>query len=225
MKINKEIVSKVANKDIVKKKHRQIVKAATKLFAEKGYNKTTMREISNESGIELSYLYKYISSKDDILYLFYKELLYKLRPYFKKLEISKDENPVEQLRQLLTDASMEINNFREEARTMYTESRHLSQESLQAVLSLENEMILAIETLINRGIAQGVFRAIDPFFVANVISYLSMMEPMRGWNFKGRYTISAFIELIIDFVMGALVLKENSGLQSKNIKNKIKREE
>lgn len=69
---SKKVITQVKNTDLVEQKHHQIVQAASRLFSEKGYHKTSLRDISRESGINLSYIYKYISKKDDILYLFYQ---------------------------------------------------------------------------------------------------------------------------------------------------------
>ena len=71
MRVNdREIISQIDNKERLENRHKQIVQGATRLFSIKGYHKSTMREIAKESQINLSQLYQYITSKDDILYLF-----------------------------------------------------------------------------------------------------------------------------------------------------------
>ncbi|MFZ3588818.1 TetR/AcrR family transcriptional regulator [Bacillus sp. DJP31] len=46
----------------------QIIEAATKLFAEKGYHATTMQEIADQLGIAKGSLYSEFKSKDDLLF-------------------------------------------------------------------------------------------------------------------------------------------------------------
>ena len=53
----------------------EIVKAATKLFLELGYSKTTQRMISHESGIGLGTITYHFRSKDDLLKLLIEELM------------------------------------------------------------------------------------------------------------------------------------------------------
>ena len=43
--------------------------AAVKLFIDKGFHKTTTREIAREAGISTGLLYEYVSTKEDVLYL------------------------------------------------------------------------------------------------------------------------------------------------------------
>jgi len=45
----------------------EIVKAAAKLFKEKGYSAVTMRDLAKDLGIKASSLYNHISSKQDLL--------------------------------------------------------------------------------------------------------------------------------------------------------------
>lgn len=46
-----------------------ILRNAARIFAEKGYHSTTMRDISRETGVSLAGLYYYCRSKEELLYL------------------------------------------------------------------------------------------------------------------------------------------------------------
>ena len=63
----------IKNKELIRKKERLIALAATSKFIEKGFHKTSVREIAKEAGLTIGNLYDYVTSKDDILYLVYKE--------------------------------------------------------------------------------------------------------------------------------------------------------
>ena len=47
----------------------QILATAAKVFADKGFHPTTMRDLSRSTGMSLAGLYHYISGKDELLYL------------------------------------------------------------------------------------------------------------------------------------------------------------
>ena len=66
---DREIVTQIKNKKLVKERRRQIVDAAVKLFIQNGYHKTTTRALAKETGLSIGSLYEYISTKDDVLYL------------------------------------------------------------------------------------------------------------------------------------------------------------
>jgi AcrR family transcriptional regulator len=205
----KVVVAQVTNPELVKKKHEQIVRAAGEMFSKKGFHSTTMREISAVSGINLSYLYKYVSSKDDILFLFYEHLQKQWNHIYQSILKDENINPVNQLKNFLRSMLEIIHNLTNEILTMYTESRHLMRESLYSVLNKESEEIKALERLIIRGVNKGVFKTNDPFLTANFIQYLIVIEAIRGWSFKDQYTYNRFVELFIDFILNALGIEES----------------
>ena len=204
----KQVVSQVKDPNLVKEKHDLIVKAASELFCSKGYHSTTLREISAESQVNLSYLYKYISSKDDILYLFYRHLHKEWRAIYAQLADETDANPVDQLSDFLRLMFDIMNKFQHEILAMYTESRHLERDSLHTVLRQESKMVDCVEKLIIRGVERGYFKTKDTFLAANIIQYMVPFYTLRGWNFRDRYTFSRFVELVQDFVFSGLGVKE-----------------
>ena len=165
-----------------------------------------MREISAASGINLSYIYKYVSSKDDILYLFYQHLHKQWRDLFQSWD--EEGNPIEQLKNFIPSMLKVIHKFSDEILTMYTESRHLERDSLHAVLSAEIEMVNSLEKLIICGVNKGCFKTEDPFMTANIIHYLIAIEALRGWNFRGQYSFRRLVQLVTDFVLNALGISE-----------------
>ena len=65
----KDIPTQVKDPDLVKRRRRRIADAAVQLFIEKGFHKTTTRQIARASGSSIGSLYEYFASKEDILYL------------------------------------------------------------------------------------------------------------------------------------------------------------
>ena len=66
---NKQILSSVKDRQLVEKRRQQILKAAITLFKQKGFHRTTTREIAKQSGFSIGTLYEYIRTKEDILFL------------------------------------------------------------------------------------------------------------------------------------------------------------
>ena len=57
------------NRKLVRQQRQHIVEAAFQVFAERGYEKTTVREIAAKAGMTPGNIYRYVGSKDDILHL------------------------------------------------------------------------------------------------------------------------------------------------------------
>ena len=64
-----DIPTQVKNPDLVERRRRQIADAAVQLFIDKGFHKTTTRQIARAAGFSIGSLYEYFASKEDILYM------------------------------------------------------------------------------------------------------------------------------------------------------------
>ena len=203
-RVKKIIKSKVANKKIVEEKQAQIVRAAGDLMAARGFHATSMRDISQASGINLSYLYNFITSKDDILYLYYQRLQQEWHDLYQKAFEDRDADPVEQIKCFLRLGMDHSIRVRKEILTLYSESRHLKQDSLQQILANERAMVDVVDDVVKRGIERGVFKLEDSFIAANIIQYLFAMHALRGWNFKDRYSTNRYKNTMINMILRGL---------------------
>ena len=71
---------------------KNILKVSTKLFLEQGYDKTTIRQIAEASGIGRGHLYYYFRKKEDILIHIFKQILDKI--YDDVIESSDDKTEI-----------------------------------------------------------------------------------------------------------------------------------
>ncbi|MDD4996742.1 MAG: TetR/AcrR family transcriptional regulator [Syntrophales bacterium] len=200
----KIIPTKVRNAEIVKEKRRQIFKAASELFSEKGYHSTSMRDISEKSGINLSYLYQFIETKDDILYLFYMHMHEQWSDVFSVLADKKtDEDLIIRFKRFIETGFGTVKKMESAIRTMYSESRHLSAESLKVILARENRLTEELEQFIRRGVAAGIFNVPDVNATASIVQYLLVIHALRAWNFKEK-DFDRFVEKTTDFILNGL---------------------
>src|SRR5260370_4699146 len=89
-------LSRVGDADLVERRRAQIVEAATRLVARKGFAKTVVRDIAEEANISVGLVYEYVRSKEDILFLIYEHWS---RVWGEGLEkaIARGKDPLEQL--------------------------------------------------------------------------------------------------------------------------------
>lgn len=101
---------------MVKENTREVLlSAATKLFSEKGYLNTSIREIAKELNISSSVLYHHFKNKEEILYI----IINNIGSYFlSSLEkIQKNEtDPVEALREMIVQSIFLMDSYRQEAK-------------------------------------------------------------------------------------------------------------
>ena len=65
MNIDKE--KKLTKKEQALLRRNQIIDTAMELFARQGYNKTTIKDISEAAGTSMGLMYHYFASKDELL--------------------------------------------------------------------------------------------------------------------------------------------------------------
>lgn len=194
------VKTQIKNSELVRKKRLQIAMGASKLFIKKGYFRTSMREISKASGLTIGNLYDYITKKEDVLYLVF-DVFHSM--WVRRLEeegVFEIEDPVKQLEIAVQKMLELVNHHRDMILLMYTESKLLPRVFLKIILEKESGLVQCFEKLLRRGIEKEVFKIEDPFLLANIIVYLLSIEPLRGWNLKGRYKAEEIDKHIIEFI-------------------------
>jgi AcrR family transcriptional regulator len=86
----------------------QIIKAAMKLFAQKGYQATSMQEIAENSGLAKGSLYNYFKSKEEIaisIFKYYYDLL------FEKISKIAEDDALSAKEKLLKQLEVQIHEF------------------------------------------------------------------------------------------------------------------
>ena len=67
------VESNIKDNGLIKQRRENIIRAASKVFIEKGYHPATIRDICKASGLGPGTLYNYVRKKEDILYLIYSK--------------------------------------------------------------------------------------------------------------------------------------------------------
>ncbi len=196
--------SGLGHQDSFNKKQLQIIKKASKLFIKKGYSQTTMRDISNATGINLGYLYNFISSKEDILCLAFDTYHGPAMDWFFQEGVLDMEDPKDQLKVALRQMLESIHDVMNDVLMMYRETRVLPPKFLKIVLKKEGDLIQIFEKIISSGIEKKVFNVRDSFFAANMLVFQLSLYPLRSWNLK-RYTREEYLDLAEETILRAII--------------------
>ena len=200
-KSTRHVYSRIKNSDLVGKKQLLIAKSAAKLFSKKGYQQTTMREISRATGMAMGNLYDYISKKEDVLCLVFDVYHKIVEESSLGPEVMKVKNPLERLRSNLRISIKNVHDFHNEIVLMYRESQLLPKKDMDRAKKMELDQIRAMEKLIRMGVKQGLFKVKDPYFAASMIFFQLVMPALRGWTFRGKYSKKKIDGLIEDYIL------------------------
>jgi AcrR family transcriptional regulator len=192
------------NNDLFQKRQLQIIKKATKLFMKKGYAQTSMREISKATGIDISNLYYFIKSKEEILFRVFEMIHQPEIDLFEKQGIMDIDDPIEQLRTVIRELLDFGYDYGEEILLLYRESKVLPKSLLKIILARESHFVAQIQEILKKGLERNVFYFEDASFTANTIVYELSMHPLRSWNLK-KYSKEELINLLEKHVMKAVM--------------------
>lgn len=197
-----EIESSIKDARLVQQRRDQIVHAACKLFARRGYYRTTMKEIAEASGLAFGSLYSYFESKEDVLYMVFDRVLSeKLRGV--KQMASAGGDMEEELRKVLRFAAQAAHEKQNDIQLLYRENatlKHSRKNYLGDIFKLEREYIALIKGVLDRGIEQGVFRRLDTHLVANLVPLVLAIWPLKRWNVRG-YSAEQVTEEVVEFIV------------------------
>jgi len=159
-------------------KRRQILDAAVRVFARKGYHASRVGDIAEEAGVAHGLLYHYFSSKAEVLEAIFHENWSVLLARIESVEET-DEPAVDQLRHIAAIVLRTWLHLPDVVRVVVREFGR-SPEVAERIGVLA-QPIHAIERVIERGVERGEFRRdVDPRFAATVV-YGSIDELLTAW--------------------------------------------
>jgi AcrR family transcriptional regulator len=159
-------------------KRRQLLDAAVRVFARKGYHASRVGDIAEEAGVAHGLLYHYFRSKDQVLEAVFHENWNALLARIASVEES-DEPAADQIRHIAAIVLRTWLHLPDVVRVVIQEFGR-SPELAERIGEL-TQPIDAIQRVIARGVERGEFRKdIDPVFAATVV-YGGIDELLTGW--------------------------------------------
>jgi len=158
---------------------RRLLSNATKLFAMKGFDRTSVQEIVEAAGVTKGAMYHYFDSKDDLLYEIYARVLREQTDQLEK--VAATGAPV---RERLSDAASDVvvsTIASLDDSTIFMQSMHqLSEERRKAVRAERRKYHERFRSLIEEGQASGEFRTDKPADVV-VDFFFGSVHHLGSW--------------------------------------------
>jgi len=205
-----DIPSQVKDPDLIGRRRRQIVDAAVRLFIEKGFHKTTTREIARESGISTGLLYEYVSTKEDVLYLVCDAIHAEVEAAVAEAvqRVSGSRNV---MAAMIREYFLVCDRLSDHILLVYQETKALPEQWRSRVLDnevkLTNIFVRTLEQLARSGdLPRLPHRSLE--LIAHNITVLGHMWTFRRWFLSRHYTIEDYIKRQTDFILGRSTNKE-----------------
>ncbi|TCJ05255.1 TetR/AcrR family transcriptional regulator [Cytobacillus praedii] len=192
----REVQASVKDERLVKKRRDQMIKGAVTLFIQKGFHRTTTREIAKASGFSIGTLYEYIRTKEDVLYLVCDSIYDQVSERLQE-DLDTNRGTLESLRIGIAGYFRVVDEMQDEVLVMYQEVKSLSKDALPYVLKKELEMVEMFEQVINGCVENGELDLTEEQvkMIAHNIFVQGQMWAFRRWSLKKIYTIDDYIKL------------------------------
>lgn len=197
------IPSPAKNLDLIEKKHQQIIEGACRLFFKIGFHNTTIRQIAVACGMSMGQLYHYISSKDDVLFMIYKHMQYIWFDHLRESGIESIQDPAVRLSQAVRCTLEFVADNKALFLFLYTETKNLDKRHLNVVLELDDKNVVGFWRRILRDAQVEKSVADAPDLFANLLSYLMVFLPLRGWNNKVK-SKARVLDPLVEFILRGL---------------------
>lgn len=198
------VATQIKDLGLVERRRRQIVDAAVQLFIEKGFHKTTTRQIAQAAGFSIGTLYEYVASKEDVLYLVCEAIHDQVEKGIGEVS-SQAKKGREALAAVIAEFFHICHRMSDFILLIYQETHALPGQWRRKVLSNEiriNELILDALKRIAASGELGQLDEKDLELMAHNISVMGHMWTFRRWSLSQHFTIEEYISRQTAIILG-----------------------
>ncbi|RLL42866.1 TetR/AcrR family transcriptional regulator [Oceanobacillus piezotolerans] len=196
-----KIVSNIKDQELVRIRRDQMIKGAITLFKEKGFHRTTTREIAQASGFSIGTLYEYIRTKEDVLFLTCDAIYDQVKERV-EASIALEQPTKENLIKIVTSYFCLMDELQEEILILYQEAKSLKKETRHYVLQKERDMVSMLERALLECVPDLSNK--EAALIANNIFVQGHMWSFRRWIIQKQYTLREYIGLQVENLLKTL---------------------
>jgi AcrR family transcriptional regulator len=182
----------------------KMLETARRLFWEKGYNATSMREIALSYGCRPANIYNFFSDKEEILFEVLREEMEQIIHPIKHLEEDDHTSPIEQLRFVIESHLKVTLSYRRSSGLLFDVALDgLSPGKRKKIVDFRDTYDRIIRKIIHRSIDAGYFPEVDVRLAGFMIA--SMITRTRIWfHPKKGVSVSELADFISQFAFNGL---------------------
>jgi AcrR family transcriptional regulator len=184
----------------------RILEVAGRLFYERGYEATTMRDLATGVGIKAASLYNHFSGKQAILV---RICLDGMREFYEGAfaRIEGVDDVRERLRALVVWLVVSETRYPYAARITDEQMHALSPRNRKRLLMLRDAFEALIDDVLDEGQTQGIWRISHPRVIS--LGIISMCKIDSWYDKKGPFTPEQIGDIYATFILQALTLTTN----------------
>jgi AcrR family transcriptional regulator len=192
MKLPGHVESLVTDTRLVEERRGQILRAAVKLFSDKGYYTTTISQIAREAGVSTGLIYQYFGDKDDILFL---SLRLVLETYETQIppRLEGVKHPVERLCMALWAYCTIVDGLREATVLAYRSTKSLRADRRALVKADETRTNRLLQGCVRTCIAAGYMHPVHEYLL--VYQYVAFCHAwaLKHWALRARFSLDKYV--------------------------------
>ena len=209
------VATTIKDQELVAQRRAEIVDVATRLFLERGFHKTSIRDIARACPFNLASLYMYVASKEDILFLVAQHLIDEKASAMAAVETI-DGDPAESFRIALRAYCLIVHRYRAHIRLLYRELDVLSPDRRELVMASLSTVTNVFERIVKQGIEAGIFSPVDPKLVALDALFLCHLWAMHARAVRSiASSIEQFFDLQADVLLHGLGAKRRKSVAAR----------
>jgi TetR/AcrR family transcriptional regulator, cholesterol catabolism regulator len=204
----REVLASVKDERLVQKRRDQMIKGAVTLFKEKGFHRTTTREIAKAAGFSIGTLYEYIRTKEDVLYLVCDSIYEHVRERLQQ-DLDQKKGTLRTLKLGIAYYFRVVDEMQAEILVMYQEAKSLTKDALPYVLKKEMEMAEMFEKLLTLCVENGELDLSEKQvkLISHNIIVEGHMWSFRRWGVQKLYTLDEYIQLQTELLFSGFTKK------------------
>lgn len=143
-------------------KREHIIRCALSLFAERGYDNTSIREISNKAGVNVAMVNYYFGSKEKLFEAMIEHKSHFLKTRLEQLSNDESLTEIEKIKTLISDYVARILENPKYHRILHQQMLLNARPDLNALIKVMfRDNTMHIRKIIEAGINKGIFNQVD----------------------------------------------------------------
>lgn len=185
-------------------RRRQLLDAAAKVMGRKGFHQMSMQDLAAEAKVSVGLIYKYFGGKEDLLLATIMRIQDAFRDQLAPVMAAAGDDAIAQLAAGIRRYVEIVDENLDAVVLTYRESRTLDAAGRAQIKELEIATAAPLRSVIEAGIADGVFHAVDVDLVVFDIMLLAHGWALKHWHFGPNYSLDDYISLQTHYVLNSL---------------------